>query len=154
MKHPAHLLNSSMGLLCVCVCCSARGSSLRLLEKQCRCLTSSRTASTCSSVGLKGSCRGCSVKQSYYHKANASSCLSGPVCTWLLAIGFCHRIPIQKLNHISLKVIIYVSHDPLANRIHPLYLAHYICRSKTCVTFVFIDSFLTNWLGHQSTNLS
>lgn len=88
----AHLLNSSMGLLCVCVCCSARGSSLRLLEKQCRCLTSRRTASTCSSVGLKGSCRSRTVRKSYCHKAIASLILSLSLSLALFAHGYSQMV--------------------------------------------------------------
>lgn len=55
------LLNSSSGLVWVCEWAEGEDDScsgFRLLEKACRCFTRRRTTSTCSSVGLKGSCRG------------------------------------------------------------------------------------------------
>lgn len=48
---------------------------------------------------------------------------SGPSCTWLLGIGFCHRITRRKLDRISMHVAITgASHDPLAIRIRLLSL--------------------------------
>lgn len=53
----AYLLNSSKGLV-ACECVEGEScSGFRLVEKACRCLSSRRTTSTCSSVGEKDSCK-------------------------------------------------------------------------------------------------
>lgn len=78
----AYLLNSSKGLV-ACECVEGEScSGFRLVEKACRCLSSRRTTSTCSSVGEKDSCkervqaRGCSQYQASYG-IGADTAMSG-----------------------------------------------------------------------------